>query len=189
MGLRRLWKLRIPDEVESAQVAPLLCAGLIVYSALKRSMTVPGQWVVISGTEDGLGHLAVQFASKRIGLRLIGIDQGQKAELAKNSASYRRGLYGFVNSLTGRLGAHTVIVCTAANSAHSQGVQFLRFGSTLVWVGLPAGEQKPIASATPGGLIAKQLKIMESAVGNRIVPRRCCSSLLGESFRPTYRRC
>jgi Zn-dependent alcohol dehydrogenases len=78
---------RIPDEVESAQVAPLLCAGLIVYSALKRSMTVPGQWVVISGTEDGLGHLAVQFASKRIGLRLIGIDQRQKAELAKNSGA------------------------------------------------------------------------------------------------------
>lgn len=67
-----------------------------------------------------------------------------------------------------RFGAHTVIVCTAANSAYSQGVQFLRFGGTLVCVGLLVGEQKPIASASPGGLIAKQLKIMGSAVGNRV---------------------
>lgn len=67
---------RIPDEVESAQVAPLLCVGLTAYSALKRSMTEPGQWVVVSGAGVGLGHPAVQIARKGIGLRVIGIDQG-----------------------------------------------------------------------------------------------------------------
>ncbi|KAJ5395116.1 uncharacterized protein N7487_009419 [Penicillium crustosum] len=155
---------RIPDEVESAQVAPLLCAGLTAYSALKRSMTAP-----------------VQIASKGMGFRVIGIDQGQKAELVKNSGAEHFvdisqfptddngvAISNLVKSLTGGLGPHTVIVCTAANSAYSQGVQFLRFGGTLVCVGLPAGEQKPIASASPGGLIAKQLKIMGSAVGNRV---------------------
>ncbi|KAJ5680116.1 hypothetical protein N7536_011255 [Penicillium majusculum] len=172
---------RIPDEVESAQVAPLLCAGLTAYSALKRSMTAPGQWVVISGAGGGLGHLAVQIASKGMGLRVIGIDQGQKAELVKNSGAEHFvdisqfpkddngvAISNIVKSLTGGLGAHTVIVYTAANSAYSQGVQFLGFGGTLVCVGLPAGEQKPIVSASPGGLIAKQSKIMGSAVGNRV---------------------
>lgn len=144
-------------------------------------MTAPGQWVVISGAGGGLGHLAVQIASKGMGLRVIGIDQGQKAELVKNSDAEHFvdisqfptddngvAISNIVKSLTGGLGAHTVIVCTAANSAYSQGVQFLRFGGTLVCVGLPAGEQKPIASASPGGLIAKQLKITGSAVGNRV---------------------
>ncbi|KAF4769193.1 hypothetical protein N7455_008797 [Penicillium solitum] len=147
----------------------------------ERSMTAPGQWVVISGAGGGLGHLAVQIASKGMGLRVIGIDQGQKAELVKNSDAEHFvdisqfptddngvAISNIVKSLTGGLGAHTVIVCTAANSAYSQGVQFLRFGGTLVCVGLPAGEQKPIASASPGGLIAKQLKITGSAVGNRV---------------------
>ena len=51
-----------------------------------------------------------------------------------------------IKSPTGGLGAHTVIACTAGNSAYTQGVQFLRFGGTLVCVGLPAGEKQPILS-------------------------------------------
>ncbi|KAJ5193300.1 hypothetical protein N7449_009442 [Penicillium cf. viridicatum] len=122
--------------------------GLTAYSALKRSMTAPGQWAVISGAGGGLGHPAVQIARKGMGLRVIGIDQGCRVDISKFSTNDDGvAISNFVKSLTGRLEAHTVIVCTAANSAHSQGVQFPRFGGTLVCVGLPVGEQKPIASA------------------------------------------
>ncbi|KAJ5371828.1 Polyketide synthase enoylreductase [Penicillium concentricum] len=172
---------RIPDAVESAQVAPLLCAGLTVYSALKRSLTAPGQWVVISGAGGGLGHLAVQIASKGMGFRVIGVDHGTKADLVKDSGAEHfvditkfpadddgAAISNHIKALTGGLGAHTAIVCTAANSAYSQAVQFLRFSGTLVCVGIPSGESKPIASAYPGVLIAKQLKIIGSAVGNRV---------------------
>jgi propanol-preferring alcohol dehydrogenase len=116
-----------------------------------------------------------------MGFRVIGIDHGTKAELVKKSGAEHfvdiskfptdddgAAISSFVKTLTGGLGAHTVIVCTAAKNAYSQGIRFLRFSGTLVCVGIPSGEQKPIASAHPGILIAKQLKIMGSAVGNRV---------------------
>ncbi|QKX54972.1 uncharacterized protein TRUGW13939_02062 [Talaromyces rugulosus] len=172
---------RIPDEVESVQAAPLLCAGLTVYSALKRSTAIPGQWVVISGAGGGLGHLAVQIASKGLGLRVIGIDHGQKADFVKKLGAEHfvditkfplddngEAISNFVKSLTEDLGAHSVIVCTAANIAYSQGLRFLRYGGSLVCVGLPAGAQKPIATASPSFMVSKQLRILGSAVENRV---------------------
>jgi len=47
----------IPDGLESAAAASLLCAGLTVYRALKYSETNPGDWVVVPGAGGGLGHL------------------------------------------------------------------------------------------------------------------------------------
>ena len=56
---------------------------------------------------------------------------------------------------------------TAANAAYASGMQLLKFGGTLVCVGLPEGELKPIATAFPQVMIAKEQKIVGSAVGNR----------------------
>lgn len=58
-----------------------------MYSALKRSEARPGQWVVISGAGGGLGHLGVQIASRGMGLRVIGIDHGSKADLVMESGA------------------------------------------------------------------------------------------------------
>ncbi len=52
----------IPDGLASADAAPLLCAGITVYSPLRRKLKVPGMKVAVMGV-GGLGHMALQFAA------------------------------------------------------------------------------------------------------------------------------
>lgn len=59
--------------------APILCAGVTVYKAIKESGVKAGEWLVIPGAGGGLGHLAVQYASN-MGIRVIGIDTGSEKE-------------------------------------------------------------------------------------------------------------
>ncbi|OJJ65611.1 hypothetical protein ASPBRDRAFT_35810 [Aspergillus brasiliensis CBS 101740] len=170
----------IPDSVPSELAAPMLCAGVTVYAALKRSRAQPGDFVVISGAGGGLGHLATSIGSRGLGLRIIGVDHGSKEALVKEN-----GAEAFVNitrfprdddgaaiaehvkSLTGGHGAHAVIVCTASNGAYAQAVSMLRFNGSLVCVGIPEGDLVPIATASPARMVFKQLSIQGSAVGNR----------------------
>ncbi|KAJ5605333.1 hypothetical protein N7510_010487 [Penicillium lagena] len=171
----------IPDGLEAAQAAPMLCAGVTVYSALRRSKALPGQWVVISGAGGGLGHIAVQLASKGMGMRVIGIDHGNKAVLVEESGAEHfvdiakfpaddegKALTKHIMSLTEGLGAHAAVVCTAANAAYAQALPLLRFNGTLVCVGIPEHAPKPIASAYPFSMVNKHLTITGSAVGNRL---------------------
>lgn len=67
-------------------------------------------------------------------------------------------------------GAAAVVVCTASNAAYAQALGFLKAKGTLVCVGIPNGESVPIATAIPGFLILKQLRIVGSAVGTRQNP-------------------
>ncbi|OOF93723.1 hypothetical protein ASPCADRAFT_209010 [Aspergillus carbonarius ITEM 5010] len=170
----------IPDGLASDEAAPMLCAGVTVYAALKRSNARPGQWVVISGAGGGLGHLAVQLASKGMGLRVIGIDHGSKEELVKASGAEHfvditqfprddkgAGISTHIKALADGLGAHAVLVCTASNIAYAQAPLFLRFNGTLVCVGIPENAPQAIATAFPGRLIAQQITITGSAVGTR----------------------
>ncbi|NDZ78714.1 alcohol dehydrogenase catalytic domain-containing protein [Streptomyces sp. SID10853] len=72
---------RVPDELTSVEAAPLACAGVTVFNALRRSAAVPGDLVAVLGI-GGLGHLGVQFASK-MGFRTVAIARGaEKAKLA-----------------------------------------------------------------------------------------------------------
>ena len=65
------------------------------------------------------------------------------------------------------MGASAVIVCTASNKAYAQALGFLRFGGTLVCVGMPEGDFVPIANAFPAALVAMEHNIRGSAVGNQ----------------------
>jgi len=58
----------------------MLCAGVTVYGALRKSGAQSGDWVALMGAGGGLGHLAVQLAAKGMGLRVIGIDSGSKKD-------------------------------------------------------------------------------------------------------------
>ena len=74
--------ISIPDELSSAQAAPLLCAGQTVFSALRESGARPGDLVAIAGV-GGLGHLAVQYAH-RCGFEVVAISRtDSKRELAE----------------------------------------------------------------------------------------------------------
>lgn len=165
----------IPENLDSAEAAPLLCAGVTSYAALRRTQARSGQWVVISGAGGGLGHIAVQLA-KGMGLRVIGIDHGSKesfvmecgAEVFVDITKHDdKSIVEEVKKATSGLGASAVMVCTASNRAYSQAVEFLRFGGTLVCVGVPEGKLEPISSAFPATVVFKQLTIAGTAVGNR----------------------
>jgi propanol-preferring alcohol dehydrogenase len=165
----------IPESLDSAQAAPLLCAGVTTYAALKRTNAQAGQWVVISGAGGGLGHIAVQLA-KGMGMRVIGIDHGSKEAFVKECGAEAflditkhddNSIVEEVKKTASGLGASAVLVCTASNKAYAQAVNFLRFGGTLVCVGVPEGKLEPIASAFPTVVVFKQLTIAGTAVGNR----------------------
>ncbi|EFR01831.1 alcohol dehydrogenase 2 [Nannizzia gypsea CBS 118893] len=171
----------IPDGLSSEQAAPMLCAGLTVYAALKRSKAQPGQWVVISGAGGGLGHIATQFSSRGLGHRVIGIDHHSKEGTVRESGAEHfiditqfspddkgtEEIVEKVKSLTGGFGAHAVIVCTGSNAAYAQALRMLRPNGTLVCVGIPTHNRDPIASCSPALLVSRSLNIVGSVVGNK----------------------
>ncbi|KAF2036077.1 GroES-like protein [Setomelanomma holmii] len=164
----------IPDGLDSAAAAPLLCAGVTVYSALRKTNAESGNWVVISGAGGGLGHLAVQFSAKGIGHRVIGIDHSSKKDLVLESGAEHfipvdgtSDMAEAVKALTNGLGAHAVVVCTANNAAYASSLDLLRFGGRVVCVGIPEGDAVPMKSASPGMIVGKALQAVGSAVGNR----------------------
>lgn len=164
----------IPDGIDSAAAAPILCAGLTVYSGLKKSGAKPGDWIVISGAGGGLGHLAVQYASRVLGLRVIAIDGGIKETLCKDCGAeeffdfmqhtdeeLEARVKGIANN--GR-GANAVLVVSAANKSYEQGLKFLKPQGTLVCIGMPEGVPVPIQSANPAKITIQQFRIIGGLV-------------------------
>lgn len=118
-----------------------------------------------------------------MGFRIIAIDTGEKAQLAKDFGAevfidvnkFDKGKQGTeqiakrIQDTMGGFGAAAVVVCTASNAAYAQALDFVRFNNTLVRVGIPENDLVPIANAFPGVMVANQLNIVGSvsAVGSR----------------------
>jgi propanol-preferring alcohol dehydrogenase len=156
---------RIPDAVALEEAAPLFCAGLTVYKAIKSSGLRPGELLAVFGA-GGLGHLAIQVAKAR-GLRVAAIDiADDKLTLAKEC-----GADLVIHSVTGNPrkalrsagGAHAVMVCAGSKTAYETGLACVRKAGTLIVVGMPS-EPIPVSAVT---LVAGELKIIASAVGTR----------------------
>lgn len=82
----------IPDELTSAEAAPLLCAGITVFNALRNSGIRAGDVVAVQGI-GGLGHLAIQYAAK-MGMRTVAVSHSdEKKELAS-----KLGAHEFINT-------------------------------------------------------------------------------------------
>ena len=79
----------IPDELTSEEAAPLLCAGLATFNALKKCGAEAGDTVVVQGI-GGLGHLALQYA-RRMGFRVIAVGRG--ADIADDAISLGAHIY------------------------------------------------------------------------------------------------
>jgi len=69
---------QMPDSLDAAEAAPLLCAGITTYNALRHNGAMPGDLVAVQGI-GGLGHLGVQFADK-FGYRVVAISRGKESE-------------------------------------------------------------------------------------------------------------
>jgi D-arabinose 1-dehydrogenase-like Zn-dependent alcohol dehydrogenase len=107
----------IPESLQFAEAAPLLCAGITTFNALRHSGAMPSDLVAIQGI-GGLGHLAVQFANK-FGYRVAAIGRGSENEpLAKKlgaSIYIDSKATNAVQELQ-KLGGARVILSTAPNS-------------------------------------------------------------------------
>jgi D-arabinose 1-dehydrogenase-like Zn-dependent alcohol dehydrogenase len=107
----------IPDSLSDAEAAPLLCAGITTYNALRHSGALPGDLVAVVGI-GGLGHLGVQFANK-FGYKVAAIGRGsENASLAKKLGA---SVYIDSQSTTAaealqKLGGAQVILATAPSS-------------------------------------------------------------------------
>jgi alcohol dehydrogenase len=108
---------RIPDELSAVDAAPLACAGLTMFNALRHTGAGPGDLVAILGI-GGLGHLGVQFAVK-MGFRTVAIARGpEKGDLARKLGAhhYIDSLASDVASELQNLGGARVIAATATNA-------------------------------------------------------------------------
>ncbi|WP_034662045.1 alcohol dehydrogenase AdhP [Cellulomonas sp. KRMCY2] len=157
---------RIPDGVDTTEVAPILCAGVTVYKGLKMTEARPGQWVAISGI-GGLGHIAVQYA-RAMGLRVVAVDiADDKLALAKKHGAEvvvdaREGdPAAAVQRATG--GVDGVLVTAVHPSAFGQAIGMTRRGGTIVFNGLPAGD----FPASIFEIVLKGLTVRGSIVGTR----------------------
>lgn len=164
--------VKIPDSLSFVEAAPLFCAGVTTYKALKVSEAKPGDWVSIVGV-GGLGHLAVQYA-KAMGFNVVAVDSGdEKLALAKSlgadlTIDYKKYDPAFeIQSEVG--GVHASIVTAVSKAAFSGAYQSLRRGGSCVLVGLPPEEMPlPIFDTVLNGT-----KVIGSIVGTRKDLKEC----------------
>jgi D-arabinose 1-dehydrogenase-like Zn-dependent alcohol dehydrogenase len=140
----------VPDELSEAEAAPLMCAGVTTFNALRNSGARGGDVVAILGL-GGLGHLGVQFAAK-MGFRTVGIARGKD----KEPLARKLGAWHYIDSQTqdpaaelAKLGGAKVVLATVTNGdAMSAALGGLGTNGTLLVVGAPQSME-----VSPGLLI------------------------------------
>jgi D-arabinose 1-dehydrogenase-like Zn-dependent alcohol dehydrogenase len=153
----------IPESLSDVDAAPLLCAGITTFNALRHSGALPGDLVAVQGV-GGLGHLGIQFANK-FGYKVVAIGRGpENATLAK-----KLGAHVYIDSKATnaadelrKLGGAKVILATAPSSkAMSELIDGLGPNGKLMVIGAAFD---PI-EVTPIQLIAGSKKIEGWASG------------------------
>ncbi|OCH95672.1 GroES-like protein [Obba rivulosa] len=107
---------RIPEDIDPAEAAPLLCAGITVFNSLRNMTSKPPDYVAVQGI-GGLGHLAIQFA-RAMGYRVIALSSSSsKEKLARELGAHIYLDGSKVNQAEElqKLGGARVIMCTAPN--------------------------------------------------------------------------
>jgi propanol-preferring alcohol dehydrogenase len=157
---------KVPDGVDPLDAAPLTCAGVTTYKAVKVSGARPASLVAIFGI-GGLGHLAVQYA-KVFGASVVAVDiVDEKLELARElGADYTVNAKEEdpVEAIKALGGADAAISVAVAPKAFEQAYGSLRRGGKLVFVALPADNhvELPIFETVLNGIT-----IIGSIVGTR----------------------
>ncbi len=154
---------RMPDDLPAEEAAPMMCAGVTTFNALRRSGTRAGGLVAVLGI-GGLGHLGVQFAV-RLGFETVAVARGkEKEDLAR-----RLGAHHYVDSeaedvaaALSRLGGAAAILATVTSaSAMTAAFGGLGVRGRMIVVGA-SGEQLTV---TPGQLIGGNRSIHGHASG------------------------
>lgn len=149
----------VPDGVDPADAAPLTCAGVTTYKAVKESGARSSDLVAIVGA-GGLGHMALQYA-RITGAQVAVVDTNQqRLEAARQLGAdhlIHAGEQDPAAAIKALGGANASIVTAVTPSAFEQSLASLARGGTLVCVGLPAqnGMELPIFETVLGGLTVK----------------------------------
>lgn len=155
---------KIPDAVSSTQAAPLFCAGVTVYRAIKQSNITQGQRLAIFGV-GGLGHLAIQIG-KQLGVEVIAIDVAEDKLALASSLGASRALNSSTTNVVKEIrragGAHVALVTSAAKAAYDTAFSCVRPTGRLMVVGLPVEICFP-----PIMMAAGEIRVQASAVGTR----------------------
>lgn len=158
--------VKIPDNISFIDAAPLFCAGVTTYKALKVSEAKPGEWVAIFGF-GGLGHLAIQYA-KAMGLNVVAVDTfDEKLDLARELGAEHviNPLHeDAANYIQHKLdGVHASICTAVSKKAFDQAYRAVRRGGSCVAVGLPPEKMEiPIFDT-----VLNAVKVVGSIVGTR----------------------
>jgi propanol-preferring alcohol dehydrogenase len=172
----------IPDELTSVEAAPLLCAGITTYNALRNAGLRGGDLVAVQGI-GGLGHLGVQFA-RHMGFHTVAIGKGRdKEKLAKDLGAhvYIDTAVDDAAAVLQRLGGARAILATApSGSAMGPLVSGLAIRGKLIVVGVPGD---PIQlNAFP--LVFGGRSIYGSLAGTAIDTEDALTFSVLESIRP-----
>ena len=119
-----------PQELSSVSAAPLLCAGLTTFSALRNSPAKASELVAVIGV-GGLGHLAVQYG-RYFGFEVVAIDRGEdRAELAKGLGAHHyvdSTMTNVAETLRDLGGASVVLATASGGNTVEQAIKGLRPG-------------------------------------------------------------
>jgi alcohol dehydrogenase, propanol-preferring len=156
----------VPDGIDPLDAAPLTCAGVTTYKAVKVAGTRSSDLIAVFGI-GGLGHLAIQYA-KIAGGRVVAVDVvDEKLTLAREleaEFTVNADKEDPVQAIKALGGADQAIALAVSPRAFEQAYGSLRRGGTLVFVGLPADNEVrlPIFETVLGGIT-----VVGSIVGTR----------------------
>src|ERR1700731_44284 len=132
----------IPDDLTSVEAAPLLCAGITTYNALRNAGLRSGDLVAVQGI-GGLGHLGIQFA-RHMGFRTVAIGRGtDKKQLAQDLGAHLyidTAVEDMAAVLKGLGGARAILTTAPSGSAMGPLVSGLAARGKLIVVGVPQDE-------------------------------------------------
>jgi alcohol dehydrogenase len=154
---------RIPSQLTAVEAAPMGCAGVTVFNALRRTSAWPGDLVAIIGL-GGLGHLAVQFSHK-MGFDTAVIDRGGDKEAIARQLGARHYIDDTVHDVTESLkalgGAKVVLATVPASAVMTSAIDGLRALGELVVIGISPDN----IEVSPVQLISGQKTLHGSASG------------------------
>jgi D-arabinose 1-dehydrogenase-like Zn-dependent alcohol dehydrogenase len=114
---------RVPENMDSVESAPLLCAGITTFNALRHCGARPGDLVAVHGV-GGLGHLAIQFAARQ-GFRTVAVNRGREKEPLARSLGAQDYIDAERSDPAGALqalGGATAIIATVTSAESMQGI-------------------------------------------------------------------
>jgi len=159
--------VKVPEDVDLVDIAPLADAGLTAYRAAKRASRIapPDGWVVIIGI-GGLGHIALQVLRALAGVRIVAVDRSPLARERAGELGADHVLAGGpdlaaeIRELTGG-GAHVVLDFVGEQGVEQQSWQMLRKGGTHLIIGYGGTLEIPTVR-----MIFGELTVAGSLVGN-----------------------